>query len=375
MQVYVNCKLYSMQHAYIIFLYYTIPTLSDYQKQGYFNKHGHFFLWSGETTTCRSLQALQRKFGDWSLWCVFSSLGPSFWSLFLGATGFGREVVDSLVLKKCILYPDFEKMLQTSFSFFFLGGSGRLWSFWDMFFLSVEHMGVPTMSQHQGSWVRLWRPILLFHHLACGKRRTKWRKNQHKSWIVPRFFRCFWIFFSVVVERIFLFSPLFGEDSLQPESHELFHFFFRCFWISYECLWSGWVGLSQVCCFCGFCGYQYIFRERWQDNMSISLSFRWLTKVLLISLIWWYVFVICPISFRLQFFISFPLALTHGLDRVVVWRHESMKLLSGSTLRIARVQWLAWKDISMCKSQNMPHRPWLSMTILCISMNQQWNAI
>lgn len=122
MQVYVNCKLYSMQHAYLVFLYYTIPTLSDCQKQGYFNKHGHFFLWSGETTTCRSLQALQRKFGDWSLWCVFSSLGPSFWSLFLGATGFGREVVDSLVLKKCILYPDFEKMLQTYFSFFFLGG-------------------------------------------------------------------------------------------------------------------------------------------------------------------------------------------------------------------------------------------------------------
>ena len=97
--------------------------------------------------------------------------------------------------------------------------------------------------------------------------------------------------------------------------------------------------------------------------MSISLSFRWLTKVLLISLIWWYVFGICPIIFRLQFFTSFPLALTHGLDRVVVWRHESMKLLSGSTLRIARVQWLAWKDISMCKSQNMPHRPWLSMII------------
>ena len=32
MQVYVNGKLYSMQHAYIIFQYYTIPTLSDYQK-------------------------------------------------------------------------------------------------------------------------------------------------------------------------------------------------------------------------------------------------------------------------------------------------------------------------------------------------------
>lgn len=96
--------------------------------------------------------------------------------------------------------------------------------------------------------------------------------------------------------------------------------------------------------------------------MSISLSFRWLTKVLLISLIWWYVLVICPIIFRLQFFTSFPLALTHG-NRVVVWRHESMKLLSGSTLRIARVQWLAWKDISMCRSQNMPHRPWLSMII------------
>lgn len=56
--------------------------------------------------------------------------------------------------------------------------------------------------------------------------------------------------------------------------------------------------------------------------MSISLSFRWLTKVLLISLIWWYVFVICPFfSLGID---SWPWScrgLEARIDEIVEWVH------------------------------------------------------
>ena len=71
------------------------------------------------------------------------------------------------------------------------------------------------------------------------QKEDKMKKESTQIMDCSTFFSLFLNIFSVVVEHIFVFSPLFGEDSLQPESHELFHFFFRCFSISYECLWSG----------------------------------------------------------------------------------------------------------------------------------------
>lgn len=146
MQVYVNCKLYSMQHAYIIFLYYTIPTLSDYHKQGYFNMDIFFLKW------CKNLQEFagtsEKVWGLVPVVCILFAGAiiliavprcHRFWKRGRGFLGFKE------------MYPVswfWEDVANFFFFLFFWGGSGRLWSFWDCFFLLVEHMGVPTMSQH-----------------------------------------------------------------------------------------------------------------------------------------------------------------------------------------------------------------------------------
>ena len=97
-----------------------------------------------------------------------------------------------------------------------------------MSFLLVEHMGVPTMSQHQGSWVTL-KAHFVVSPFGMWQKEDKMKNESTQIMDCSTFFSLFLNIFSVVVEHIFLFSPLFGEDSLQPESHELFHLFFRCF--------------------------------------------------------------------------------------------------------------------------------------------------
>ena len=162
---------------------------------------------SGETTTCRSLQALQRKFGDWSLWCVFSSLGPSFWSLFLGATGFGREVVDSFVLKE--MYPDIlilRRCCKFIFLFFLRGVRSSLKFLGYVFFVGRTHG-----CTHHVTTPRQLGETLKAHFVVSPfgmwQKEDKMKKESTQIMDCSTFFRCFWIFFRWWLNIFFYFHP------------------------------------------------------------------------------------------------------------------------------------------------------------------------